>query len=148
MGHKPIPLGNDCIVRPIDYDAKTKNGLLYVPEESKKNINNGIVIAKGPLVTDEIDIGDHILFSGYTGDKIVLSTGIYFVIPETHIACKLTQSTVKLVDTETMKKIIKDRMGELRMLNSTQIYYDTLRSIENCLIERINTLTAEEDYQS
>ena len=144
----PIPLGNDVIIHPFEYPAKI--GLIFVPDPSKKRVNQGIIIAKGPLVSDDVDTADHVFFSGYTGDKIVLEgSGEFFVIPESHLICKVEGSNVRLMDTETVKRIIQERFGEIRSMNieGDNNFLDYVDDWEESLLDRIDTITIAEGWE-
>jgi len=137
-------IGNDCIIHP--FDAPEKIGSLYVPDQSKRRVNQGIIIAKGPLVTDDVDTGDHVFFSGYTGDKIALeSSGEFYVIPESHLICKVRNSSVVLMDTETVKRIIGERFGELIVRDVHPQM--SLEEIQKSLLDRIDTITIAEGWE-
>jgi len=141
------PIGDDVIIHPFEYPEKF--GSLYVPNPSKKRVNQGIIIAKGPLVSEDLDTTDHVFFNGYTGDKIALeSSGEFFVIPESHIICKVERSDVVLMDTETVKRIIGERFGELASItNTSQSPQEFLDDVEKTLIERIESITVEEGWE-
>ncbi len=143
----PIPLGDDCIIHPFEYPAKI--GGLYVPDPSKKRVNQGIIIAKGPLVSGDLETSDHVFFNGYTGDKLVFEDGgEFFVIPEQHIICKVRRSKVVIMDTVTVKRIIQERMGEL--VTSSSLYITNnreqelvLEGIEHDLLNRIDSFSIQ-----
>jgi len=143
----PIPLGDDVIIHPIKYPEKI--GHLYVPDRSKKRTNQGIIIAKGPLVSDDVDTADHVFFNGYTGDTIVLEdSGKFFVIPESHLICRVRNSKVVIIDTQTVKRIIQERFGELR---STVVSIDDsdmfLDHAEQSLLDRIDSISIAEGWE-
>ena len=142
----PLPLGNDVIIHPFDFPAKI--GSIYVPDTAKKRVNQGIIIAKGPLVSDDVDTADHVFFNGYTGDKLVFEdSSEFYVIPESHLICKVKQSNVMIMDTETIKRIISERFGELRSRNKQDNWQETLNSIEESLLDRIDTLAIAEGWE-
>ena len=145
-----IPIGNDCIIHPFKYPEKI--GLLHVPDRSKKRTNQGIIIAKGPLVSDDLDTADHVFFNGYTGDQIAIEGGgRFFVIPEPHIICRVRNSKVVLMDTVTVKRIIGERFGELHssvsysFASGSKIIV-TLEDIEQSLLDRIESITVAEGW--
>jgi len=144
----PLPLGKDCIIHPFEYPAKI--GSLYVPDRSKKRVNQGIIIAKGPLVSNDVDTADHVFFNGYTGDKLVFEDGgEFFVIPEPHIICKVRNSKVVIMDTVTVKRIISERFGEIRSMNiegdnNFQTYVDDW---EESLLDRIDSIAVAEGWE-
>lgn len=138
------PLGKNVLVHPIEDPSTTRSGLLYLPEQSKQRIDNGIVIAKGPLVSDNIQIADHVSFSGYSGEQIVHEeAGRFFLIPESHInAILLDEDSVLLLDSLTAIRLIKERMAELRQEDSGL----SLDQIESSLVDRIEMLTTSEGF--
>jgi len=141
----PLPIGNDCIIHPFEYPAKI--GSLYVPDRSKKRVNQGIIIAKGPLVSNDVDTADHVFFNGYTGDKLVFEDGgEFFVIPEPHLICKVINSKVVIMDTVTVKRIISERFGEL-YTQHPDIGMDELHSIQKDLLDRIDSIAVAEGWE-
>ena len=148
----PIPIGNDCIIHPFKYPEKI--GSFYVPDRSKKRTNQGIIIAKGPLVSDDLDTADHVFFNGYTGDQIAIEGGgRFFVIPESHIICRVRNSKVVLMDTVTVKRIIGERFGELTSRTNFNEFLlegrdkEFLKDIEKDLIDRIDSITVAEGWE-
>ena len=145
------PIGNDVIIHPIDNPQMSEGGI-HLPEREKRDvINQGFIIAKGPAVREELEIADHVLFNGYTGDKVSLrSGGIFFVIPEDFIVAVMTGSGVVLLDTKMMKRIILERFGELHLMNegnpdeSVGLFLD---SVQMDLIERIDAITMAEGFE-
>lgn len=149
----PLPLGNDVIIHPFEFPAKI--GSIYIPETAKKRVNQGIIIAKGPLVSDDVDTADHVFFNGYTGDKLVFEdSSEFYVIPESHLICKVKQSKVTIMDTETIKRIISERFGELRSRNdlrdwplASDEWEEILNPIEESLLDRIDALAIAEGWE-
>ncbi len=141
----PIPIGDDVIIHPFEYPDKI--GSLYVPDQSKKRVNQGIIIAKGPLVSNDVDTSDHVFFNGYTGDKIAFeSSGEFHVVPESHLICKVRNSKVVIMDTETVKRVISERFGELYPQFGASMLI-TLSGIEKSLLDRIDTISIAEGWE-
>ncbi len=143
----PVPIGNDVIIHPLKYPAKI--GRIHVPDRSKKRTNQGIIIAKGPLVSGDVDIADHVFFNGYTGDTIVIEdSGKFFVIPESHLICRVRNSKVVIIDTQTVKRIIQERFGELRSsvvsIDDSDVFLD---HAEQSLLDRIDSIAVAEGWE-
>lgn len=141
------PIGDDVIIHPIK--SSEKIGSLYVPDTAQKRTNQGIIIAKGPLVSDDLDTADHVFFNGYTGDQIALEeSGRFFVIPESHVICKVRNSKVVLMDTETVKRIIGERFGEL-MTSIVDNPADRLllSAAKTAILDRIDTISIAEGWE-
>jgi len=141
----PIPLGRDVIIHPIEREAKV--GRIYLTDKSRldKRTNQGIIVAKGPLVSDDIDTADHVFFNGYTGDQITFEDGgQFFVVPEEFLICKIEHSSVVLMSTETVKRIIQERFGEL---HSQGVDNHSLTELEQSLLDRIESITIAEGFE-
>lgn len=145
------PIDRDIAIHPIE--PPEKRGMIHVPDSvsAKTKINQGIIVEFGPkCVRDGLEIGDHVVFNGYTGDQVTLEDGgQFFIIPEKLIVCKLNETGIRLFDSETVKKIIEERIGEMKLnyyfgdLDSDKIL-DTLSSD---LIDRINFFTTSDQFE-
>ncbi len=72
-------------------------GSLYIPDKAKQRVDQGIVKYKGPLVT-EVFVGAHVLFSGYSGDKVAIEDeGELFIMREDDIVCILNDEESMVV---------------------------------------------------
>lgn len=99
---------DDVIVLPIEDTLKTSGGL-FLPDQSKERDDQGIVVAKGPQVDDEISLGDHVIFSGYAGSKISIENGNFFhVIPYPLILAKVSGSSSRLYPENLIKSTLTD----------------------------------------
>lgn len=73
--HKIKPLGNRVIVK--REEAKTTKGGILLPESAQQKPKRGKVVAVGPGVADEkgrihplnLNVGDEVLFSAYSGTE-------------------------------------------------------------------------------
>ena len=143
-----IPVGRDVIIHPIERPSKI--GMIHVPDSVRRRVNQGIVIAKGKdCKFDEIETSDHVMFNGYTGDKITLvDGGIFYAVPEQFIVGKVKNSNVVLMDTETVKRIITERLGEITGIEGIEgITISTLIELEKDLLERIDSITIAEGFE-
>lgn len=141
------PIGKNVIIHPIEDPTMSESGRLYLPEQSKQRTDNGIVVALGPQVTAEISVADHVIFSGYTGDQIAIEGGgKFFVIHERDLLGKLVPSETILIDTLTAIRVVKERLGEIRQKESHEADRALILSIEQSLIDRIESLTTAEGF--
>ena len=141
-----VPLGNDVILHPIERTKKI--GSIYIPNPERTKVNQGIVVAMGPKVKEDLGLGDHVLFNGYSGDQVTLAeSGKFYVIPDTHIVAKMEETEVRIVTTEAVKELIKARIGELRSKN-THFFAAKLvaRDIESDLLDRLESLPIAEGF--
>ncbi len=141
---RPIPLRADVLVHPFDKPILSQGGIYMAPQEQiKHKSKNGIVVALGPACSDDLSIGDHVCFNGYSGDKVTTPNGIFLLIPEALIEAKIENSDVKLFDSETVKRLIDERVGEIQ-LKDPRLYLTDLR---NSLFERLDSFTYSEGYE-
>ena len=136
-----VPLGNDVILHPIERTKKI--GSIYIPNPEKTKVNQGIIVAMGPKAKEDLDLGDHVLFNGYSGDMITLAeSGKFYVIPDSHIVAKMEQTEVRIVTTEAVKELIVARIGEMKgsCTGATWNY------IERDLLDRLESLPIAEGF--
>lgn len=86
---------SDCVmVTPMDFPNKSESGLLHIPDIAASRTNQGIVKYKGDKVT-LVEVGDHVLFGGYTGTLIyVEGEGRLIIIPQEFISCVIHDEPV------------------------------------------------------
>ena len=74
--------GDKIAVVPM-FDADETPGGIIIPDQSKERCDQGIVKYMGPDVdTENCKIGDHVVFSGYTGTLLkVEGEGLLIVLP-------------------------------------------------------------------
>lgn len=69
----------------IPMEDPDKIGSIYVPEQAKQRIDQGIVKYRGDAVM-ELRVGDHVIFSGYSGDLVITEDdGPLYVMKEMDI---------------------------------------------------------------
>lgn len=81
-------LGTKIAVTPLFDDDKTAGGL-YIPDIAMQKCDQGIVKYVGPEVK-EVQIGDHVLFSGYTGTTArIEDEGVLIIMHEEFVVCRI-----------------------------------------------------------
>jgi Co-chaperonin GroES (HSP10) len=86
------PLSDRLIIKPIEYEEKTKGGL-FIPDVAKERPQQGMVVAAGPgRLNDEgkeipmrVKVGDKVLYGKYTGTQITYDDVEYIIMKETEI---------------------------------------------------------------
>lgn len=72
------PIGERLLVKPSVSETKTSSGI-YIPESAKEKQNTGEVISIGKI-EDEINIGDKVLYSKFTGTEVELDGEQYIIL--------------------------------------------------------------------
>ena len=91
------PLGDRVVVKAVDREAQTKRGI-YRPATAKEKPQEAIVVAVGPgklqdngtRVPIDLNEGDKILFSKYSGTEIKQGTEEYLILRESDILAVIT----------------------------------------------------------
>ena len=89
MALKVRPLHNRMIVKRLDEDEKTTGGII-IPDTAKEKPSQGRIEAvgqgrrdeKGNLMALEVQKGDRVLFSKYSGTEVKLDGDDYLIISE------------------------------------------------------------------
>lgn len=63
------PMNEYVVIRQVDAEAKSTGGL-FLPESAKEAPTEGIVEAIAEDATDEIVVGDRVIYKKYSGSKV------------------------------------------------------------------------------
>ena len=89
MASKVRPLHNRLIVKRLDEDEKTAGGII-IPDTAKEKPQQGKVVAVGPgkrddkgnVISMEVQKGDRVLFSKYSGSEVNLDGEEHLIVTE------------------------------------------------------------------
>lgn len=137
-------LKDNVAIVPIEDDEK--RGSLYIPEQAQQRVDQGVIVYKGPDVK-ELEIGQHVLFSGYTGDKISIEDdGIYFIIPEDYIIAIIIDDGASLIlPVGTIKGIIKARLGE--WTNKSPEDISPIKAFAEDIMDRLDSYITDAGFE-
>ena len=90
------PLGNRVVVEPDDEQEQVSSGGIYLPDTAKEKPQQGTVVAVGPgklsddgnRVPMEVEVGDTIVYSKYSGTEYKEGEIEYLVVREDDILFK------------------------------------------------------------
>lgn len=117
-----LPL-NKIAVEPLQDPDKI--GSLYVPDMAKQRCDQGIVRYIGPDVKD-IGVGDHVLFSGYTGQTVALEgEGVLIILPEDFVVARIDD-----IGTTITGLYFMDEDGSYFTATYEQIFYLIAREMQ------------------
>ena len=145
------PKKTDVIVHPLESPDTTAGGLIKSKAHSKKP-DQGIIIALGEEAKRDsgLDIGDHIVFNPYSGDHIPIEDGgLFYVFHHAHVIATIVDSDIKLMATDVVKRLIQDRMLEIRQKHVPidEKLTKILNDVEDSLLDRIDNYTVAEGFQ-
>ena len=81
------PIKGRILVKPIKAKEKTSRGI-YLPDTSEKKDNEGKVIAIAEDATEEIAIGDRIIYNELSGTKVKFEGENYILLNEDDLLVK------------------------------------------------------------
>jgi len=96
MATKVRPLHNRLIVRRLEEDDKTAGGII-IPDSAKEKPQQADVISAGPgrrddkgnLIKMDVQKGDRVLFSKYSGSEVSLDGEEHLIITEDDVLAVL-----------------------------------------------------------
>jgi co-chaperonin GroES (HSP10) len=100
-------------------------GSLYVPEQAKERCDQGIVKYVGGDC-ELVKVGDHVLFSGYTGTLIKVDGELIIIVPEEFISAIVYDEPK-----EVSGLYFKDKEGNYFNATHEQAAYLLARAMEN-----------------
>jgi co-chaperonin GroES (HSP10) len=94
-------------------------GKIIIPDSVKKTADQGIVKYRGPDTSGRIRVGDHVLYSAWSGDELdgkvlnIEGEGKLVVIPEDGIDCILGDGDNALLPIPTIMLAVKRAAAEM-----------------------------------
>ena len=81
------PINGRILVSPFEAKDKTLGGI-YLPDTAKEKLQEGEVIAKAEDATDEVTIGDHVIYKEFGGTEIEVEGENYILLTEDDLLVK------------------------------------------------------------
>ena len=139
------PPKTKVVVIPLEPPEHSIGGI-YLPEHRKRRPVTGVVIYRGPLTT-EVHVGDHVIFSGFVGDKVTIAgEGSFIIMYEEDILAIVTEEPYEpLIPLSTCKRLINERLDEVKKRLGDK-YPDVARFGED-LYDRLRDLPQTEGME-
>jgi chaperonin GroES len=86
-----IPVGERVLIRPAQAEEKTKSGI-YIPETAQEKKKEGTVVSVGTRddgTALPLKAGDHVIYGGYSADKVEIENEDYVVVPFKDVLAKI-----------------------------------------------------------
>ena len=87
------PLGERVLLEPVEKETKTAGGI-YLPEESKPERKEGLVLAVGTTKEGKdlpLQKGDRVLYGGYSHEDIEIDNKKYILVEFKDIMAKIVK---------------------------------------------------------
>lgn len=83
------PINGRIFVKPFEPKEKTSSGL-YIPDTAKEKLREGQVLAKAEDATDEVVVGDHVIYKEFGGTDVIIEGEDYILLTEDDLLAKYT----------------------------------------------------------
>lgn len=84
------PLGEYILIRQMDAAVKTASGL-FLPESAKETPDEGIVVAMAAEASNEIKIGDRVIYKKFAGNEIDVEGAKHRLMPVGDLLAKYVE---------------------------------------------------------
>lgn len=81
------PINGRILVKLLEAKDKTSGGI-YLPDTAKEKLQEGEVIAVAEDATDEIAVGDHVIYKEFGGTEVKLEGEDYILLTEDDLLAK------------------------------------------------------------
>ena len=81
------PINGRVVVKPLEAKEKTSGGI-YVPDTAKEKLQEGEVVAVADDATDEVAVGDHVIYKEFGGKEVKIEGEDYVVLTEDDLLAK------------------------------------------------------------
>jgi len=81
------PINAYVLVRPLEAPDKTPGGV-YLPDAAKEGQNEGEVIAVAEDATEEVAVGDRVIYKEFAGTEVKMDGEDYVLLPSEDLLVK------------------------------------------------------------
>jgi len=81
------PINGRILVKPIEAKKKTSGGI-YLPDTAKEKVQEGEVIAVAEDATEEIAVGDRVIYKEFGGTEVKFNRDDYVLLTEDDLLAK------------------------------------------------------------
>jgi len=83
------PINGRILVKPFKAKEKTSSGI-YIPDTAKEKLQEGEIIALAEDATDEVVVGDHVIYKEFAGTEVKIEGEDYILLTEDDLLAKYT----------------------------------------------------------
>ena len=81
------PINGHILVERFEAKEKTSGGI-YLPDTAREKLQEGKVIAVAKDATDEVAVGDHIIYKEFAGTEVKIEGEDYILLTEDDLLAK------------------------------------------------------------
>ena len=81
------PIKGRVVVKPSEAEEKTSSGI-YLPDTAKEKLREGEVIAVAKDATEEVAVGDRVIYKEFGGTEVKIDEEDYILLTEDDLLAK------------------------------------------------------------
>jgi chaperonin GroES len=81
------PMNGRVLVKPLEAQEKTAGGI-YIPDTAKERLQEGNVVAVAEDATDEVAVGDRVIYKEFGGTEVRVEGEDYLLFTEDDLLAK------------------------------------------------------------
>jgi chaperonin GroES len=81
------PMHGRILVKPLEAKDKTSGGI-YIPDTAKERLQEGNVVAVAEDATDEVAVGDRVIYKEFVGTEVGVEGEDYILFTEDDLLAK------------------------------------------------------------
>ncbi len=85
------PINGRIIVKPFEAEEKTSGGI-YLPDTAREKLKEAQVIASAKDATDEVAVGDRIIYKEFSGTEVKFAGEDYILLTEEDLLAKYDEA--------------------------------------------------------
>jgi len=85
------PVNGNVVIKIIDKSEEKTSGGIIIPEVAKEKPTEGNIIALSADSSEEISVGDRVIFKEYAGTKVTHQGEEFLLIQESEILAKIVE---------------------------------------------------------
>ena len=85
------PLQGNVLIEQSASEEKTASGII-IPDSAKEKPTDGIVVSLAADASDQIVVGDRVIYKKYGGTEISFEGKEYMIVPDSDVLAKYTEA--------------------------------------------------------
>jgi len=81
------PVNGRILVKPFESKEKTSGGI-YLPDTAREKLQEGEVVEAAKDATDEVAVGDRVLYKEFSGTEVAIEGKEYMLLTEDDLLAK------------------------------------------------------------
>lgn len=83
-----VPLGDRLVIKQVVAEETTKSGIV-LPGQTKEKPQEATIVAVGKGVKEELNVGDTVIYSKYSGNNVKVDDVEYIIVKEEDVLAVL-----------------------------------------------------------